>query len=312
MELRLPKVLYIAGIGRSGSTLLARALGGCERVFAAGEMMHLFGRGTRAIEACGCGSPASRCAIWGAVTRALRSDLGDAEPARLDALRRRMLEGYQLPALFAPWQPPRMRRHLQRLERAIVRTYGLVGALTGCHLVIDSSKNPGYGRILSRIPELELYVVHLIRDSRGVAYSLEKKKRRPGTPQEEYLDHHRAAIGALFWSGAHVLVERLAKSATGYMQVRYCDFVRAPAATLRRVLTMAGEFRGATQLSHIHDGELVLQRQHCLAGNDSRSPTGSVPLREDIEWRQEMSAAKRGVVTALTGPLLRRYGFSLG
>lgn len=39
------RVLYIAGIGRSGSTLLARALGEVDGFVAAGEVMHFFGRG---------------------------------------------------------------------------------------------------------------------------------------------------------------------------------------------------------------------------------------------------------------------------
>ena len=57
-------VLYIAGTGRSGSTLLASILGEVEGVFAAGEVRYLWQRGLAERRLCGCGVPVRDCPVW--------------------------------------------------------------------------------------------------------------------------------------------------------------------------------------------------------------------------------------------------------
>ena len=58
------RVLYMAGTGRSGSTLLARILDRADGVVAAGELRYLWQRGLLEDRVCGCGEPFSRCPFW--------------------------------------------------------------------------------------------------------------------------------------------------------------------------------------------------------------------------------------------------------
>lgn len=304
----MPTVLYIVGIGRSGSTLLDRTLGAPPGFFAAGEMMHLFGRGWARNERCGCGQRVRSCPVWGRVVEGL-SDLVE-DPEAVDRLRHRVTEGRHLPGMFLPWRTESFEAGIRELRSTLATAYREVRRVTGARVVVDSSKNPGYGRLLTGIAGLPVYLVHLVRDSRGVARSLEKKRERPGTGnREEYLDRRSAATGSLFWSAAQLLAESLAGRADGYLRVRYRDFVHDPRSTVRRVLELAGEFEGAEQLSHVDGREVSLDAQHLLSGNPARSRTGSVTLREDVEWRRALDPSKKGVVTALTLPLLLRYGY---
>ena len=57
-------VLLVAGSGRSGSTLLASALGQLPGAFCAGELRYLWQRGAVEDHRCGCGEPFSRCPVW--------------------------------------------------------------------------------------------------------------------------------------------------------------------------------------------------------------------------------------------------------
>jgi hypothetical protein len=41
-----------------------------------------------------------------------------------------------------------------------------------------------------------------------------------------------------------------------------------------------------------------------------RFATGELAIRADEEWRAKMDAGDRRTVSTLTGPLLRRYGYS--
>ena len=58
------KVLYIGGLGRSGSTLLDRMLGQLPGFFSAGEIRDLWQRGLRENALCGCGAPFKECEVW--------------------------------------------------------------------------------------------------------------------------------------------------------------------------------------------------------------------------------------------------------
>ena len=57
-------VVYIAGSGRSGSTLLERMLGGLPGFVNAGEINDMFRRMARYDELCGCGLAFSACDFW--------------------------------------------------------------------------------------------------------------------------------------------------------------------------------------------------------------------------------------------------------
>jgi len=48
-------VLFIGGLGRSGSTLLDRMLGRLDDVWSVGELVHLWERGLSQNNRCGCG-----------------------------------------------------------------------------------------------------------------------------------------------------------------------------------------------------------------------------------------------------------------
>ena len=52
--------------------------------------------------------------------------------------------------------------------------------------------------------------------------------------------------------------------------------------------------------------------QHVLGSNHVRDEIGELELQEDLEWPRRLSATKRWLVSAVTLPLLLRYGYPLG
>lgn len=305
------RVLYIAGIGRSGSTLLNRTLGTTPGFFAGGELLHFFGRGVDKNELCACGTPFRDCDVWGEVIREMGPAASPESAAALDPFRHAITEGkHSMTILLSPWRPPALGRRVEEYKRTVVDVYRAVQRVTGCRVVVDSSKNLSYARILQSIPELRLFIVHLVRDSRGVAFSMSKTIRRPGVPwTEEFLKRRGPAAGAAIWTLANVAAELQRPRVDGYTRVHYSDFVASPADTLRRILRMTGEEEDDGRLAHIEGRTVRLGVQHILSGNPIRARTGEIPLREDVEWRREMEPASRRLVTALTLPFLARYGY---
>src|ERR1700754_3896573 len=60
-------VLFIAGAGRSGRTLLDRVIGAQEGFLSLGEVQFIWQRSFAEDQLCGCGRPFHRCAFWAGV-----------------------------------------------------------------------------------------------------------------------------------------------------------------------------------------------------------------------------------------------------
>lgn len=310
-------VLLIAGIGRSGSTLLGRTLGGSRGHFPAGEVMRLFGRGMARNELCSCGEPARACDFWGEVIREIEERTGLEDPASVDDFCMRMTESAAGPLVFLPWQPTEVRERLRRLRTLMYHSYRALERVSGADMLVDASKNLAWGRILLDVPGIRVRILHLVRDSRGVAYSFEKRRKRPGDRDgEEYMHRYHPLASSLLWNVDNLAAEFIGARAEAYQRVRYRDFVTAPLSTILRILRVGPGGRsqkedgaGGPLAPHVRGGTVEVGGQHILAGNPVRFESGRIVLREDVEWREEMSPHKRKMVTAVTAPLLYRYGF---
>lgn len=303
------EILYIAGIGRSGSTVLGRILGGHRDHVPVGELMRICGRGVVDNEFCSCGEPARSCEFWGEVFERLEAriglDAGDA--AELSRLRRRMTEGSAAVLTLSPWKPDRVRRRLDRLRVLARHSYRAVRDVSGAEVLVDASKNLAWGRLLIGTPGIRVRVLHLIRDSRGVVHSFGKTKRRRGSREDgELMTRYGPATTSLLWNVDNLLAERLGRGAEDYTRLRYRDFVRSPGRAASAVLENGA---GPPDSSHVDGRSVELGRQHVLTGNPVRFQDGTITLQEDVAWRDAMGAGTRGLVTALTAPLLRRYGY---
>lgn len=69
-----PQIIYIAGYGRSGSTLLERILAAHAGVEGLGEVEHLTRARDLHAASCGCGRPLADCELWGPVIAALEGE----------------------------------------------------------------------------------------------------------------------------------------------------------------------------------------------------------------------------------------------
>ena len=56
-------------------------------------------------------------------------------------------------------------------RQTIGRLYDAIRPVSGSRIIVDSTKRASYAYVLRDVPGIDLRVVHLVRDSRGVAYS---------------------------------------------------------------------------------------------------------------------------------------------
>ena len=304
------KVLYIGGLGRSGSTLLDRMLGQLPGFFSAGEIRDLWQRGLRENALCGCGAPFKECEVW---TRVGKEAFGGWDRVDLDQVQSlaRSVDRHGLfPLLVAPWAWPPFKRRLERYAQFLAPLYRAIYEVEGSRIVIDSSKAPSTAFVLRKVPGLDLRLVHLVRDSRGVAYSWTKKVVRPDmVDRGAEMHRYPPARMAVRWVTRNGMMEVLGRLGHTEVRVGYETLIRSPRGELERILTGLGEPFQPRDLDFISDGTVELRPNHTVMGNPIRMENGPVRLRLDDQWRTALSRRQNGMVTLLTRPLLRRYGY---
>jgi LPS sulfotransferase NodH len=180
-----------------------------------------------------------------------------------------------------------------------------VAAVSGDHVVVDSSKSPTRVAMLAA-SGLDVSVVHLVRDPRAIAWSW-RRSARP-TDEAHPFTPRTTAAAAVEWTANNAAIEAVVRrTGVRYVRVRYEDLVDEPVRTLASIADVVG----AELDVPIAGSTATIAPNHTVAGNPSRFRTGSISLQRDDEWRARLSPADRRLTTAVTLPLLRRYRYRI-
>lgn len=269
MNRRLP-LLYIAGSSHSGSTLLDLLLGSHPDIESVGEAKKITSVAEKMNSGehplCTCRREVADCPFWRAVL--------PAEPGALKT------DAAANAAFF--------RRVIQA---------------GGKNFALDSSKSPGRAQMLARSALFDLTVIHLVRDSRAIAYSnLRKRATAPAVRKPSY-DLIPSVRG---WQKLNLRALRDFRNAprVRYIAVRYEDLTGDPPAALRRVLDGVGLPWDEGMLryrEHTH---------HNIEGNRMRMGADS-SIRADNEYLRSLSVRDWWLATLLTWRGLRAFGYPL-
>jgi hypothetical protein len=306
-------VMYIGGHGRSGSTVLAQTLGQIPGFVNAGELWQVWYRGIRENERCGCGQLFYSCEFWRAIGDEAFGGWDNVDVDKMLAFRPFLKRPRYIPyyalAAKANVRTRRMNTLLEECGPILERLYRTIQTVSGARVVVDSSKFVSYAVLLSLLPFADLRVVHLVRDSRAVAYSWGRTKESPAVVGGRLMPRLSPAQASRVWSvqnGSYSLLSSFACLS----RLRYEDFVNDPTLYLAELLIRVGfddESRSVRDV--LHGREVSLSVDHTVSGNPGRFRTGSIELQPDEEWKVKMRSADKHVVTALTAPLLLKYGY---
>ncbi len=307
------RVLFLGGLGRSGTTVLERVLGELPPACSVGEVVHLWQRGVLDDETCGCGRPFSQCPFWVAVGDHAFGGWDPLLAQRMLELRTRVDRTRHVPLLALPRLPGRRRAEHAEYVSVFAQLYRSIAEVSGCTVVIDSSKHSSLAFCLRNAPGIDLRVVHVVRDSRGVAYSWTKEVRRPEAGATDDLMHRYSPAGSsALWTGHNLFFALLRRLGTRTRLLRYEDFVAAPRRTLLELAEFAGLPATDGQAVVSDDSSVVLTPSHTVAGNPVRFRHGPMTLRRDDAWRERLPRRRKLLVGLLTFPLLVRYGYVPG
>jgi hypothetical protein len=307
---RVP-VLYIAGAGRSGSTLLELILGNLPGYSSVGEVRYFGEYWAEGGWLCGCGRPLAghppddiSCPFWAEVIGRLpieKLPQLKTEAERYDRTR-------NLPLFATPIgnisNPP------QSLIDGTAQLYRAIWEVSGRQVIVDSSKVPSHLYILQQIPDIDLYVLHLVRDARAVAYSWSKRQKQelgkthPGTAMPASSTLKSLAV----WSVENFYAAKFGRRANYYTVMRYEDFTCSPADTLQAALSQLGLDGSAVDL---HNARFSGNPTHSVGGNPLRFGRTEFQIKPDDEWQQSLPNLAKFLQGLITYPQLRQFGYTV-
>ena len=293
-RVQMPDVVFIAGYARSGSSLLASLLAQRPSTLNVGELFYLWDRGLAEGWLCSCGACVRECDLWAPVVAATKVSR-DAEA--LTEARDRYLRLRTIGRLARCGEAPPA--DLMALAEATERVIRAAAEQAGATTVIDASKRASAALLLHRYTSLDVRVVHLVRDPRATVYSWSKAKPNPA--DGGLMPRQPPSVTSSQWLAFNLAVDRHLVPHVPTTRVRYKDLVADPDSVVRRMWADLDDESASV------DGSVL--PQHSVSGNPSRFTDAPIVL--DDRWMTELPRSTGRLVTALTYPGLRRYGYPL-
>jgi hypothetical protein len=306
--------VYIMGDGRSGSTLLGQMLNNLPDFNYVGQFRGIFNDHYTDNYPCGCGRLFRDCEFW---RRVIEGAFGGFENIDRKVLancnftiaRERftpfLMLFNRLPSEFfsSKWR--------RAFEHVMLPLLHSIAQASGKNVIVDSSHEAAQVFVLARLPRIDLKVLHLVRDSRAVAFSRKRDKLlfKSGSNLEFY-EKKGAFRSALGWDWRNLCgarIARLHRNDLRYARLRYEDLIRTPAQALAGTLTQLGF--PPQDLSFIDAATVKLSGNHAISSHTVKPDPGTVTLRLDDEWLRAMAQRDKRIITLLTLPLMRHFGY---
>ncbi len=237
---------------------------------------------------CACGQPVPNCVFWKDLIPLVSREQAVAG-SQLVRMRR-------FPSLLRDTTHPKLAQEYQPILDALTAVYRRVLDRSGGQVVVDSSKNPSHALLLSRSPEVELHVLHVVRNPHDVVGSWTKKKG--------YLAVHPPRKVITWWWSTNVLSEALKRHAKTYRLLRYEDFTEHPAATLGEIT--ADVMGSPLPLPFLSGSEATVHLQHVVSGNPDKMDSGKIKISPA---KKNSNGSRQLMVDLLTFPLQYRYHY---
>lgn len=308
-EPAVPRLAYIASIGRSGSTLLELLLAAHSSVATIGEL-HLWPHELRPGSTtlpCGCGLEIVDCPFW--IEMRHRVDpLAEAAEPRLDRFREHHQGGKTLRLgrlgdfrTHGGAAGDEVRRYGEGTAAVITAFADLVADSGAARptVVVDASKDPYRLAWLACSGQVDLSVLHMVRDPRGFVYSESKNGEYAGAALVRLAVRKAGA-----WTVANELSRRAARlpGVRDHHLVRYEDLVSRPAEVVASLVESLGLPAEPAMVDTFRERTF-----HAIGGNPMRHDNR--PIRLDEQWRAALPRAVQRLVQTLTAPARARFGY---
>jgi len=245
------KIIYIEGLGHSGSTLLDILLGSSKKITATGELKNIskvFFTGK-----CTCGKKYINCEFWSSVNNILKHNYDKNI-----------------------WEIKLESDHFKTFEEDNFIFFDAIRKYTNTQFILDSSKSRKRLFLLSKSKLFKIYVIRIIKDSRNHLYSMKKAGSRVGSS-------HRYKIikDSLDWIKSNLMGEFINYVfIKKFIRIKYDNFCKEP----KKYFNNISKFLNI-DLKELQGDPLIINRvRHNVGGNPMRLEK-EIAIHLDEKWR---------------------------
>ncbi len=186
---------------------------------------------------------------------------------------------------------PVYRHRVEKIDAANLAFIRAVLRASNARVFADTSKRTPRLLHMLRVPDLDMKLLHLVRDVRGYAASA---KKRGMSPRDAARTWYRDQTSIADVARRHPTLP--------FHRVRYEELCADPAAAMRRIW----EFCGVTDMD---PPDVVDAAFHHVLGNAMRMG-GAIRIRLDESWKHRLSPEETRDVLDIAGAVNSDLGFS--
>jgi hypothetical protein len=322
------RLIYILAASHSGSTLLSMLLNSHPQIITTGELKLSSGAiGDTSRYRCSCGQFVNQCIYWQKIKESMRSrgfefDIGNAcmdyramDSGFVRRLLRPLHRGFVLESLrdYALKLSPVWRKQLPEIQKRITALISTVLETSRAEVVVDSSKTDLRLKYLLRNPELDIKVIRLIRDGRGVALTYmnpaefadasSPNRRAGGTGGDRDSERLTMSQAVREWKRSNEAAQNVLRrlDASSRIEIHYEQLCRDSESTLKCLF----KFIGLNPDTYNKDFRSV---EHHVIGNGMRlDNTSEISL--DERWKSVLTKKDLNIFEETAGNMNRNFGY---
>ena len=310
-------LVYIASIGRSGSTLLESMLGAHSNIQTMGEL-HIWpheieGGGVRP---CSCGEYVESCTFWSEMRRRV-DPIAQRGPGvsffreKHNAgrtLRIKRLKSFDKEYTPDPKEQAEIEAYGKNNQEIFQQFLQVMKDQTGesPQWIVDASKDPYRLLWLIRSGLFNIKVVHMVKNPNAFIYSVTKHLINEATGFNLHKRLYFTARQSVAWIIQNALFSRIAAnhlSPEDYLLLTYEDFATEPYRSFEDVCRTIGCEYEKRAVDSFREGSV-----HTIAGNPMRYETRGIVL--DEKWKSRLPQSSKTIASLLTATVKSRYGYS--
>lgn len=283
-------IIFIAGWGRSGTTLLGNLLASKFSGLMVGEVRYLWDRGLEQKKICGCTQRVVDCELWMNSVPEEAMILPNLMSRKVGS-RARLLQLLN----FLPGGQYIYRSLCGRELNLLNLLYANLLDSAPNNVLVDTSKSPFYATSLALSTENRIRFIHIVRNPAGVAFSWQRVKQ---TLDSEHGKDEFPRYGIVRSSIQWLVVNILCMWCRVMPNVEYCklfyeDLVANPTVEIERLANFIG----------LDDNQEGRCSNHSVSGNPIRFvDVRELKMHPDTEWKTGLPFYKKALIAVLTFP----------
>ena len=313
-----PKInlIYIASIGRSGSTLLESMLGAHSQIQTMGEL-HIWPHEIEGgIRPCSCGQYVEACPFWAEVQRRV-DPLKQKGPGVSffreqhhagKTLRLKRLKGFKKDHLSRAAEQAEIEAFGQNNEAIFQHFLEVMNEQEGQSptWIVDASKDPYRLLWLIKSGLFNVKVVHMVKNPNAFIYSVTKHLINEPSGFNLHKRLYFTARQSVAWIIQNALFSKIASNhlaPADYLLLTYEAFATEPYVSFEKVCQMIGCEYEKQAVDSFRQGSV-----HTIAGNPMRYENRGIVL--DEKWKSRLPQSSKRLASLLTATVKSRYGYS--